>query len=317
MGMLDFKEIPQANNANGNQDTFELFAREVLNMLGFEILVNPDRGQDGGRDLIIEEKRIGLLNDTKVRWLVSCKHKVHSGGSVIVNDEEDIADRVLANNCNGFIGFYSTVVSSPLNRKLESLKEKFEVQTFDNEKIEGLLLMNEIGKDLIKRFFPKSYQRLDDKAPSNLLNKYMPLKCACCGKDLLKRDLLEDYAGVIVFVEESGLNKGFTADFEKTKIVDIYWACKGTCDDKLTQYYINQGYVNGWEDISDIIIPYKYLQWIMSIFNRIRDEDDIYTDVAFVKLKNFIIAVSQIVFKNQSKEDIRRIMDLNSLPDWM
>lgn len=310
MGILNFKEIPEANKSNGSQDTFELFTREMLDMLGFKILVNPDRGQDGGRDLIVEEKRVGLLDDTKVRWLISCKHKVHSGSSVVNSDEEDIIDRVKSHKCGGFMGVYSTIVSSPLNRKLENIKDQIEVQIFDNEKIERLLLKNESGKKLIRRFFPKSYQLLDNNEPSNLLDEYVPLKCSCCGKDLLKKD----YGGIIVFVEDIKHKK---EDVTKTKYVDIYYACKGTCDDKLQDYYYSLGYSSGWEDISDIIIPYKYLQWVMSIINRIRSGEDIYTDKAFNKLKDFLIAISQMTLKNQSQEDIRRVMQLSEIPDWM
>lgn len=141
-----------------------------------------------------------------------------------------------------------------------------------------------------------------------MLDEYVPLKCSCCGKDLLKKD----YGGVIVFVED---RKRKNEDVTKTKYVDIYCACKGTCDDKLQDYYYSLGYSNGWEDISDIIIPYKYLQWVMSIINRIRSGEDIYTDKAFNKLKDFLIAISQMTLKNQSQEDIRRVMQLSVIPD--
>lgn len=137
MGLLDFKEISRANLSDGKQDTFELFAREFFHSLGFQIVMDPDRGQGGGKDLIILEKRSGILNNSEIRWLVSCKDKAHSGNSVNASDEEDIADRVAVHKCNGFIGFYSTLISSPLNRKLESLKERFEIQVFDNEKQRG------------------------------------------------------------------------------------------------------------------------------------------------------------------------------------
>lgn len=76
MAIIDFKEIPQANIANGEQDCFELFAREFFDALGFSVIEDPDRGQDGGRDLIISEKRTGIIGDSEVRWLVSCKHKI-------------------------------------------------------------------------------------------------------------------------------------------------------------------------------------------------------------------------------------------------
>lgn len=49
MAIIDFKEIPQANIANGEQDCFELFAREFFDALGFSVIEDPDRGQDGGR----------------------------------------------------------------------------------------------------------------------------------------------------------------------------------------------------------------------------------------------------------------------------
>jgi len=41
--MIDFKEIPPSNIANGEQDTFELFARDFFHCLGYEILENPAR----------------------------------------------------------------------------------------------------------------------------------------------------------------------------------------------------------------------------------------------------------------------------------
>lgn len=34
MSIIDFREIPQANKADGKQDSFELFAREFLHAIG-------------------------------------------------------------------------------------------------------------------------------------------------------------------------------------------------------------------------------------------------------------------------------------------
>lgn len=82
MAVLDFTEISEAHVANGQQDSFELFAREFLAFIGYEIERNPDRGADGGRDIIAREMRSGVGSQTIVRWLVSCKHKAHSGRSV-------------------------------------------------------------------------------------------------------------------------------------------------------------------------------------------------------------------------------------------
>ncbi|MEG7414448.1 hypothetical protein V6E00_06255 [Serratia marcescens] len=52
MPVLDFKEIPEAHKATGLQDTFELFSRDFLGFLGYKIISDPDRGADGGADII-------------------------------------------------------------------------------------------------------------------------------------------------------------------------------------------------------------------------------------------------------------------------
>ena len=230
MAIIDFKEIPKANVANGNQDVFELFAREFFHALGFFVLEDPDRGQDGGRDIIISEKRTGIINDTEIRWLVSCKHKIHSGSAVNVSDEEDISDRIQFHRCDGFIGFYSTVVSSPLNRKFEALKDKYQIEIFDREKIERILLENRAVNKLIRRFFPQSYNDIELKSPSNLLSKYEPLRCKVCGKDLLHRDMLDKYEGIVVFVQDMDY---YRCNAGKNKYTEVYCVCKGIYDRKM------------------------------------------------------------------------------------
>ena len=72
--ILNFKEIPEANKGGGLQDTFELFTRDFLSHLGYRIIEDPDRGADGKRDLIVEERVVGLSDEYVIRWLVSCKH---------------------------------------------------------------------------------------------------------------------------------------------------------------------------------------------------------------------------------------------------
>ena len=156
MPVLDFKEIPKAHEGSGLQDTFELFARDFLMYCGYEIAENPSRGADGGKDLLVIESRIGISGITNIKWLVSCKHKAHSGASVSPDDESNIRDRLEMHGCTGFIGFYSTLPSSGLADALNKLKEKFEVQTFDRERIEGKLLENINGISLAKRYFMKS-----------------------------------------------------------------------------------------------------------------------------------------------------------------
>ena len=309
--MIDFKEIPKSNDATGEQDVFELFARELLNALGFIIVDGPDRGQDGGRDLIVIENRTGIIGSSEIRWLVSCKHNIHSGSAVKQDDEKDISDRLEAHKCNGFIGFYSTVVSAPLNRKLEGLKEKYEIQIFDREIIERILLENVVANKLIKRFFPKSYDEYEAKSPSNLLTQYMPLRCRVCGKDLLQRDVLDSYSGIVVFAYDYNYYKNNEA---KSFYTDVYCVCKGECDSKMECLKAEENAITGWEDISDLVIPMRFLEFVMAIMNRLRDDEDIYTDEAYDNLKEIIISIAQITMKNQSMKDIQRIHDLSMIP---
>lgn len=314
MPALDFLEIAQANDANGNQDTFELFAHEYLKFIGLTILVGPDRGQDGGRDLLINETRSGILGNADFKWLVSCKHKAHSGQSVLLGDETDIADRVTSFGAQGFIGFYSTVPSSGLNNKLERLKQTGSLLDFNiiyPTTIETMLLSSSKGREIAKRYFPISYREWEqtNREPANLFYQYEPLECKCCGKDLLA-----DRTGIICFLEADNNDDDYNPN-TPNKYTAVFWACKGNCDEQLLRKYEKMGHYNiGWEDISDILIPGYFMRWIMGHFNRLRDGDDEYTDEAYSELKSFILRTAQFTLRSQSEADIQRTLTLINLP---
>jgi len=152
--ILDFSEIPPAKPGSAGSDTFEQFAEELLKLMGYEVIRGPSRGPDGGKDLIVEEVRKGISRSTRVRWLVSCKHFIHGGKAVGVNDESDISDRVNQHKCAGFLGVYSTLPSTSLDERLQ--QQPFEYQLLSPEQIEKYLLDNPQGIKLAERFFPES-----------------------------------------------------------------------------------------------------------------------------------------------------------------
>lgn len=158
MAALDFTEIPSAQGGP-ERDRFELFAREFLLAEGFRIVEQPDRGADGGRDIIVEEDRQGPGGASVVRWLVSCKHKAHSGGSVTPGDEQNIRDRLGTHGCQGFVAFYSTLPSSGLGQTLSALRPAHEYLQLDGEAIERKLLDSPRGSVLAARYTPKSFNR--------------------------------------------------------------------------------------------------------------------------------------------------------------
>lgn len=301
--ILDFTEISQANISNGKQDTFEMFARDFFLELGFNIIEGPDRGADNGRDLIIEEKQKGIIGETTVKWLVSCKHLAHSGNSVTPSTEFNINDRIKSNNADGFIGFYSTLPSSGLQANLKNISN---IKIFDSELIEKIIIENNM-KNIFKRYFPISLEKYEtnEHKISNVLDKYSPLNCKTCNKDLLEKDI--QGLNLICFIEKYDENN-------VCHIHDIYWSCKGNCDDEMNYFYEKKGFSQGsWEDISDLIIPTKFIEWICAIFNNMRDGDIIFSDEAFEKLKYFIISISQLTLKNTTEEKKDRIRLLKSL----
>jgi len=97
-------------------------------LIGYTTVEGPSRGPDGGKDLIVSESRKGVGGETRIRWLVSCKHKAVSKKAVGVGDEPSILERVKSKRCQGFMGFYSTLPSSGLASRICELGKEIEVK---------------------------------------------------------------------------------------------------------------------------------------------------------------------------------------------
>lgn len=310
MPILDFTEIPKAHIATGNQDTFELFARDFfVEVLKFKTLSGPNRGADGGKDILFEEYHSGTLSENKLVWLVSCKHKAHTGLSVSTNDENDISDRVAQFKADGFIGFYSTLCSSGLNNRFDSFREKFGIEIFDKEKIEKYIFKHK-SYELLKRYFPVSYKKWynveSNTEPSKILDNYEPLLCKVCGTDLLKIDRSDgNNHGIIGFVRHPKTHK----------YIDVYSACVGNCDRKLQAFYRTKKMFTSWDSLSDMLIPTIYLRRYMAMLNNLNKGTSKFEPKAFECYKQILIAISQYVFRQQSDRDIRRAKSLLDLPD--
>lgn len=157
MARLNFKEIDNPNLVGADSDQFEKFSKQFFeHVLKLEIISGPSRGPDGGIDLCVRD------NNTNEKLLVSCKHYAHSGRSVGRGDEEDILDRLAEHDCNVFVGFYSTIVSTGLEQKLARLSDKKQIKyrIYDSESIEAILLDGISGFRIAKRFFPESIKNV-------------------------------------------------------------------------------------------------------------------------------------------------------------
>jgi hypothetical protein len=308
MSAIDFKEIPKANLASGEQDKWELFAEGFLKQAGFNILSGPNRGADGGRDILALETRTGVGGETRVKWLVSCKHNAHSGESVTLEQEKDILDRVKSNGCKGFLAVYSTLPSSGLLKKLEGLQGEIEWFIYDSESIEATLLKNPDGILLAERYFPVSVRKWKDAytGARDVAYEAEGIFCEYCHRDLGNaRD------GIIVLWERRP--KG---DSEITEYVDFYVSCKGNCDRQMRATLRETGLIDKWQDIDDLMIPLIYIKWVMCVFNELR-RGVVYTDEAMNKMKHFLLRLYPFVARSTTDAEKKRIEDLKGIPSYL
>lgn len=300
--MIDFKEIPHTG------DTWELFARDFLLEVGFYIESTPDRGPDGGKDLLVTEQLKGKLNRYRHRWLVSCKHFAKSGVSVKEADEPNILERLSSFDADGFLGFYSTLPSSGLNSRLNSLKKEGKVgdyRIFDHKLIEKYMIRMGYSQ-ILMRYYPESYKLV--KPLHELLDDYVPLKCDSCGKDLLEALFREDRQGLIAQVTNT--------DEDGIKYVkEMYYACKGKCDRKLMESIRSlHKEPTAWKDISDLAIPLEFLRYVIATINRLNEGNFKYSDTAFKKEKEMIISLSQKTMREMTEYEKERVRTLMSIP---
>lgn len=313
--ILDFKEIPQANTGNGDQDTFELFARDFLEVLGYDIIQHPDRGADGKKDLIIQESRHGISGVTKIKWLVSCKHYAHSGKSISDTDEPNILDRVSVHGCDGFLGFYSTLPATSLGKNIEGLKKIINVDAFDKERIEKRLLEFPKGIKLASRYFPISFEKykVENPRPVKIFSDDSSIHCENCQKDLL-----DTKSGIFVTIRKY-------TDYDAEPPVHYpyekaYYSCKGKCDSILKAHYMHeQMMLDKWTDITDFLAPTTYIKRLMGWMHGFQNGETPVNDEVFDKLKRlFVLAYPHVVREQTTaeKENVKFYVQ-NGLIDWL
>lgn len=233
--LLDFKEIPQANISDGNQDTFEFFARDLFVSLGFTIVSDIGRGNDDRKDIIISEKIQGTVASHEKRYLVSCKHYSKSAKSVGNGDEPDILGRLRNNNCDGFIGFYSTIASSALVREIENLQQNntginMSVDFIDKARITTLLQENNGTLKVFKKYLPLSYDlHITNEIKSGIYKKEPEIYCHIC-----RFNILLDLKGSIIKIGkyERSHNHFTNRETGHSFIYDIVFSCS-SCKDEV------------------------------------------------------------------------------------
>lgn len=221
-----------------DDEQWEFFAQDVLYHLGFNVLQGPSQGRDDGADLIVEREG--------KRFLVSCKHYLNNGEkgrNVGVREEVDISDRLVQHRCQGFISFYSTGLTSSLDKKLRAL------ETSD---IDIIRICNNEIMDIIPGMMGFVLQKYFDRPQDlhhhiNCEAEYKALTCMAdgCGKDILAMENISTSMASLV-KSDGFLHLVYGCKACVNNLPDIYWA-------EISQIrYIEQ--LMGWRQIIDEIL---------------------------------------------------------------
>jgi hypothetical protein len=261
--------------------------------------------------LLVTEELRGRLGNYKFKWLVSCKHFAKSNKSVQEGDEPNILERIESYNADGFIGFYSTLPATGLNTRLNNLKEHGKIKDhriFDHKLIESQLIRKGFSQ-ILMRYFPEGYKLV--KPLHIVMDKYIPLHCVICEKDLLEALYREEQTAIVALVRRyNKSNEGEPSAY----IDDVYWACKGACDEKVENMYREQGPIGTpWRDISDLANPALFLDWIFYHMINLQNHELPYTDSAFHKLLRVIVALSQKNLREMTAKERERAREILSL----
>jgi len=298
--MIDFTEIPW------DTDGWEQFSRDFLTARGFYIESTIDRGADQGKDMLVTERFSGSLGSYQLRWLVSCKHFAKSKKSVSEGDEQNILERIEHFKADGFIGLYSTLASSGLNTRLKALRDNNKIKDysiFDGRLIENYLVT--VGySTLMMRYFPKSYEQV--KPLHFVDDKYQPLCCKVCGKDLLMELFTSVQCGILVY--SCVLNLNGSSHYE-----DIYVVCKGKCDKIAEKQQHRHSRSTEWDDLDDKVVPIEFLRTLFSSMDQLREGSTTYSDQAFKKKKEIMLALAQRVLRSTTEEERKYFLQLANM----
>lgn len=108
------------------------------------------------------------------------------------------------------------------------------------------------------------------------------------------------------------------SDYSKVMQIEyVKWVCKGSCDDTMRNRIrrLNPHLIDSWEDIVDVTIPVKYIEWVMAIFNELHRETK-YSDEAFRNIKKFMINIFPHISRHLTTEEKARMKDLAMLEPW-
>jgi hypothetical protein len=294
---IDFNEIPAESELWGQ------FAQDFLCNLGFRVNTQLVRVPDDGCDFCAFEQVLGKFNIVSFKWLVSCRHRSPTRLAVKESEEASAIERIVRNKVDGFIGCYSTAAVPALTLHLESLKTNGTIKDYkimDSKIIESYLTTP--GFDLLtSRYFP--HFALGRQAVHIYQDKYLPIRCEHCQKDLLETLYTTNNQGVVVRLRLRKNNPD-TMD----TITKVYFACKGECDEQLQTKYCKHSSQStaSWASISDLIIPSAFLERAVVLLNQVGRDGVIYEPEALDAEMYLLRALAQRTLRPAAQGELIR-----------
>jgi hypothetical protein len=133
----------------------------------------------------------------------------------------------------------------------------------------------------------------ENDVASGVFDKYEPLECVVCQKDLL-----EGGQGNIVFVRPFGTPGSVTT------FVAVYAACMGECNWDATVAFREMKCSTGmWTYLEDLIHPQGFMRWDRALMNELYTNREEYSPEAFETLKEIKLKISQKVYRQPTTEE--------------
>lgn len=247
LAFLNFREIKSSKSGDS---TFEYFARDFLEFLGFTIVEGPHVGPDGGRDLIIEEIRQGRLGQTKIRWLVSCKHFAHtgeSGKSVSSQHESNLENRLNLYTCSSFMGFYSTSVTEGLVKTVKAViqQKNGEFHFFTPEDIETELIRTDEGTLIASQYFPISFNEWNTE-------QFSPRAKQVLKKMLEQLDTIKSQFDDFLTIKKSEIEKSTNEQLKKMIYEEFYRLVRLSSIYKTILYFTETNEIEKFKSLIEI-----------------------------------------------------------------
>jgi len=134
------------------------------------------RGTDEGLDLLVTTLVRDCIAPREIRWLIQCKHKAVSGRAVSPSDfanDFSFIEIVKHHDANSYLLACSTRPSTKLQSRLDKLTKDNQDRQFiiwDAARVCEEVLRHE---ELVKRFFPREYQRQRDVVDGGRVRDWM------------------------------------------------------------------------------------------------------------------------------------------------